>query len=229
MDRPLPREQARRALRDLDRVNRLLLGAAAVRRAVLPRLLGGRPSGPPFDLLDVGSGSGSITADLARAAARRGVRVRTVAVDRRLGHLAIGRALGAGREGPLRVVADAEALPFRDGAFAWTLSHLLFHHFGGDGNRRIVGEMRRCAAGGAVIVDLRRSRLALRLAQLLFPLLGIGEIARTDGELSVRQAWTVDEVRGLAEEAGWRVVELRLRFPFRWSLVVRAEGRSPGR
>lgn len=217
LDSPLPLGEARRALRDLDRVNRWTLGLGGVCRTLLPRLAGdGRP-GEGRLLLDLGTGAGLAPVEVARRARSRGVALGVVGVDRRLAHLVVGREMG--RSHP-RVVASVEALPFRDGAFDWTMSHLVFHHFGGDDNRRIVGEMLRCSARGSVVVDLRRSRLAEFLIRLLFPFLRIGRVATSDGILSARQAWTVDEVAELAAGAGWTVSELRRRFPFRWSLVL---------
>jgi SAM-dependent methyltransferase len=221
MDGALPYLEARRALADLDRVNRLLLGVGATRRTLARRLVAGAAAHHCVSLLDLGTGSGYVAREVARAAARLRCRVRVVGLDRRLAHLVAGRELsGAGGDGQLQVVASADALPFRDGAFDWTVSNLLFHHFGGPSNRAILAEMRRTARRGAAVVDLRRSRLAGWLIRGLFPFLGIGRIARHDGLLSVRQSWTVGEVRELV--ADLPVEELRRRFPFRWSLVVRS-------
>jgi SAM-dependent methyltransferase len=235
MDGPLSYPEARRALRDLDRVNRLLLGVTAARRALLPRLRSSAGeekesgAGRPLRLLDLGAGSGRMARLLAGAAGRRGVPVRMVIVDRRLTHLAVGRAENGGAR-PLAVAASAEALPFRPGAFDWTFSNLFFHHFGGAENRAVLGEMLRCSRAGTVVVDLRRSRAARGLVRLLFPLLGIGRVALHDGLLSIAQSWTPAEVRAEVEQLaraapGLEVVELRRRFPFRWSLVLRAKGR----
>lgn len=222
MDGDLPAAEAARALDDLDRVNRWLLGTRAVVTALLPLVL----DGPRRQVLvDLGTGSGATTEALRRCLARRGREVRVVGVDRRLAHLVAGRE----REVPqLRVVASGEALPFRDGSADWAIQSLLFHHFDGATNRRIVAEMRRIARRGAAVVDLVRSPWAGRLVRLLFPFLGIGRVARTDGELSVAQAWTPEEVRELLADDG--VVGLRRVFPFRWSLVLSAErGTAEGR
>ncbi len=219
MDGALVHLEARRALTDLDRVTRLLLGSGALVRCLVPRLAAAGSRERPAAVLDLGTGTGRSARLLARAARRRGARLRLVGVDRRLAHLVIGRALGYLQ---LRVVASAEALPFRDGAFEWTFSTLLFHHFGGRENLAVLAEMRRAARRGVAVVDLRRSRLAVLLARMLFPLLGVGRVARHDGYLSIAQSWTTDEVARLV--AGLPVEELRRRFPFRWSLVLRAPG-----
>jgi SAM-dependent methyltransferase len=212
MDGELPAAEAARALGDLDRVNRWLLGTRAVVMALRPLLL----EGPRRQLLlDLGTGSGVTTDALRRHLARRGRELRVVGVDRRLAHLVAGRERGVPQ---LRVVASADVLPFRQGSVDWSVQSLLFHHFDGATNRRIVAEMRRVARRGAAVVDLVRSPWAGRLVRLLFPFLGIGRVAREDGELSVAQAWTPDEVRELLADDG--IVEIRRVFPFRWRLVL---------
>jgi ubiquinone/menaquinone biosynthesis C-methylase UbiE len=213
MDAPgLSLEATQRALLDLERVNRRLLGLSASRRALLTRLAGGPRQ---QTILDVGTGSGQIPRSLARAATRRNVGLRFVGVDRKLSHLLLGRSEG----GPaFRIVAAADALPLRDGAVHWSFSNLLFHHFGASDNRRILNEMRRVARRGALVVDLRRAGLARALVRILLPLLRVGTVARYDGYLSADQAWTLGEVLQLTAEMP--VIELRRRFPFRFSLVL---------
>lgn len=209
-----------RALDELSRVNRLLLGYRPVVRAVLPRLLAGEGHAA---LLDVGTGSGDVVGRLAEEAARRGRRTTVIGVDRKLTHLLVGR-----RRHPeqLRVVADARELPFREGAVEWSLSSLFFHHFDAADNRAIVAEMVRVARVGAAVVDLRASRLGRRLGRLLVPLTGAGPITRHDGRVSLAKAWPLDRVAELAGETGLEVLELRKRFPFRFSLLLRP-GRGP--
>jgi SAM-dependent methyltransferase len=217
MDRPeLDHQENRRALRDLDRVTLLLLGAGALVRTLLPRLLAGPRR---TRVLDVGTGSGFAASRLERAAARRGHQVRVVGLDRKLAHLLAGRDRGLGQ---LRIVGDAGRLPLADGAVDWALSSLFFHHFDAAANRRILGEMRRVGRVGAAVVDLRRSRWSALLVRLLLPLLGAGRVARHDGRLSIARAWTVAAVEELV--AGQPVLELRRRFPFRFSLVLPGGG-----
>jgi SAM-dependent methyltransferase len=215
LDRPsLPFEDRRRALADLARVNRWLLGNLPVLRALVPRLaaVGGRQL-----LLDLGTGSGETAALVAREAGRRGAQVRVVGLDRQLSHLAIGRRRAPGQG---RVVGEADALPFRDGAFDWALSTLFFHHFEPAANRRILAEMRRVARRAAAVVDLRRSWATTLLARLLLPLLGLARTARHDGLVSVSRAAALAAVAELVE--GQPVEELRRRFPCRFSLVLSA-------
>lgn len=213
MDRlDLPRAEAERALRDLSRVNRWLFGFTPLLRTLLPRL---EHAGSPPWLLDLGAGTGELAAVLERAARKRGLRLRCVDVDRKLAHLLIGRRQG---HAALAVVAAADALPFPDRGLAWSFSTLFLHHFDESDGRQVLEEMARVASRGAVVVDLRHSRLASLLIRISLPLLGVGPVAAHDGKLSTDQAWTIEEARRLA--AGLRVLELRRRFPFRFSLIV---------
>ena len=207
MDRPdLPVADAERALADIERVHRFT-GIGALRRACAGRLpeRGGR-------LLDLGTGTGYVPARLTRRRAHAVV----VGIDRKLAHLLAGRRRGIPQ---LRVVADATALPFRPRSFDGALSTLFFHHFDEATNERIVREMRRVSRHCVVVVDLRRTRWGRLLARLVLTALRLGPVAAYDGRLSVDQAWTLDEVRALIDGAD--ILELRRRWPFRFSLVVR--------
>jgi ubiquinone/menaquinone biosynthesis C-methylase UbiE len=184
----------------------------APRKTLLPRLLSGPAS---QSLLDLGTGSGQVPASLARAAARHDIRLLVVGVDRKLSHLVIGRQLNISQ---LRVVAAAHQLPFRNRSFDWSLSNLFFHHFLAAENLKILGQMRRVSRRGAVVIDLRQSRVGRLVARLMLLLLRVGPVARYDGKLSMDQAWHIREVQGLTSNQS--VDELRPRFPFRFSLVL---------
>jgi len=201
-----------RALADLDRLNRMLFGYHATCRALVPRIT----KGPRCQvLIDLGTGSGRVSMNLKQVALREGVLLRVVGVDRKLSHLLYGRRHDTSQS---RVVADAEALPFRSTSADWTYSNLLFHHFTSEENRRILEEMQRVSRRGAVVVDLRRALCARGLIRLLLPLFRIGEVASSDGKLSTDQAWCLEDVRQIVVDLP--VQELRRRFPFRFSLVL---------
>ena len=203
-----------RALADLDRVNKKLFGYHSSCRSLLPRIL----AGPKCQILiDLGTGSGRISCRLSQLAFRRHVLLRVIGVDRRLSHLLYGRRCGTSQ---LRAVADAEALPFRPATADWSFSNLVFHHFTPGKNRRILEEMQRVARRGAVVVDLRRALCSRGIFRLLSPLLRIGPVASYDGKLSTDQAWCLKEVATLIDKMP--VLELRRRFPFRFSLVLQA-------
>lgn len=211
-------EQIERALDDLVTSHGRLFGYRAVRSALVPRLSASETTpGRTLSILDLGTGAGDVAPVLAHALARRGTTATFTGVDRKLAHLVAGRRRGYGGR---RVVADLAALPFRDDAFDWTMSHLVFHHFADDANRRILASMLRLAPRAA-IVDLARSRVACWLVPIALRAIGVGPVALADGILSIGQASTLAEVRELTSslEAA-SALELRRRFPFRFSLIL---------
>jgi hypothetical protein len=208
----LPLADTHRALADLDRIHRWLVGCHAVRRALLPRM---KIEPVEQTALDLGTGSGQVANGVVDCARRHGITLRIVGVDRKVSHLVYGRRQGIPQ---LRVVADARQLPFGDQTIDWCISNLFFHHFTHDHNHRIVTEMQRVAISGTLIVDLRRSWLARRLIDPLLRLLGVARVALHDGQISISNAWSLDEVSQFLD--GQEPVELRHRFPFRFSLVL---------
>jgi SAM-dependent methyltransferase len=217
LDRGVSPAEAERALRDLERVYRRFLGGGrALRRLVLRTARAA--AAKPRRCLDIGAGGGHIAADLVRDAARGGDRLVVIGIDAKLSHLLIGRRMGSPQ---LPLVADAAALPLRDGALACAFSHLFFHHFDVAGNRRVLAEMCRVARS-VVVVDLRRSRLLRWLVRPGLRLLRLGEVAYHDGVMSVERSYRLRELDAVVE--GLPVVERRRSFPFRWALLLRGCG-----
>lgn len=211
----VPLHEVRKALSDLRRVDLWLFGWLALRSAWLPRILA---LGHPRQMaLDIGAGGGHGPMALVRAAARRGVELRVVSLDRKLNHLLTGRSRGGVG---LAVVADAGALPFSEGSIDWAISTLFFHHLDARAKRQTIEAMVQAAREAVVIVDLRPSVWADRLVRVLFPLLGFSRISIDDGLMSIRQSWEIDRWREILD--GLQVLELRRRFPTRVTLVVDA-------
>ena len=94
------------------------------------------PAAPAGLLLDLGCGTGAHTIRLAR----RGYRVVGAELTFPGAKAAAGRLTAEGYP-PLLVVADAEHLPFKDGAFHTVWASLLLHHF--PVLDRLPSEMRR--------------------------------------------------------------------------------------
>lgn len=213
MDDPgLPLGQAERALADLGRVHRWI-GNAALWRQLAPVLLRG---GRCQRLLDVGTGNGNVALEAAARAEHLGIRLRVIGVDRKLAHLILGRCSHTGLRA---VVAEARDLPFADGAVDVAISSYFQHHFDQAGGSRVLAEMRRVASRAAVVSDIRRSTLGGILGRVVLGLLRLGPVAAYDGRVSLDQSWTEREVRRTVPAQA--IVELRRRWPFRWTLELR--------
>jgi SAM-dependent methyltransferase len=190
----LPPAQLATNLDDLARLNRLPGGAAASADAIALLLdgAGGR-------VLDVGTGR----ADIPLRLAARGWSV--VALDSDPEVLAIARRAAAADPAVEMVAGDGRSLPFPDAAFDVAHCSLLIHHLDRGEAVALLREMRRVARRGVVVNDLRRGWGPLLATAVAVAVLGRCRATRHDGLLSVRRAYTVDELDDLLIEAGLQV------------------------
>ena len=196
-----PREDVERSLRDLRFINRWF-GGQRIYRELVKRFA-------PNAILDVGTG----TSDLLELVPHVKMRI---GLDFKIDHLLFLR------EGSrvLRVVGDAQRLPFRDGAVDLVTSSHFFHHFSADENARILGESLRVARKGVAVTDTLRNYFPLLFVLLLGWLRMVGRITRLDAPASVRQGYTVGEARAIAPRAGasqWKVIRM---WPFRFAILL---------
>ncbi len=214
-----------RALVALGRINTLSLTAARLAAGVVT-LAGGqgnRPAG--LEVVDVASGGGDVTIDLARRL-RGASRWRSVAITGiDISPRAIERArdlaarLGSPATFLLRDVT-AQGCPSCDVA----VSSLFLHHLDDDDARQLLRAMASAARRGIVISDLIRSPAGLFLAFVATLFLTGSRVARVDGPRSVRAARTPAEYRALLESVGLRGATVRRVWPERVSIVWRALG-----
>lgn len=208
-----------RNLRDIRHINALLGWTGGVTRAVVGRLR--QDPGRDWSLLDVASGSADIPIAIAQAARRAGLRLRVVATDRSARIVEVARAQSAGMAGLSVERRDALALPYPDGAFDIALCTLALHHFAPDEARRLLASMAR--VGREVLVfDVVRSPLAYAGVVALTRLGRMHPMTCHDGPASVRRAYSADEARALARDAGLRQVDVHVTFPYR--LIISARG-----
>ncbi|MHB8732304.1 MAG: methyltransferase domain-containing protein [bacterium] len=197
-------EVMRPILEDLGRINRLT-GSVRLVCAYLDRLLPlwrrSRTSGAPLALLDVATGGADIPRAAARWAARHGVPVRIVALDR---HPVTARlaAESCATFPEIEVIrADARALPFGDGAFDACLCSISLHHLEPGERPALLRRLDRLGRLGFFVVDLVRSPAAQAGVWLLTRCFR-DRLIRTDGPRSVRRAYSWPEYRALAAGAG---------------------------
>jgi SAM-dependent methyltransferase len=116
------------------------------------------------------------------------------------------------------VCGDAFAMDFDDKSFDIAHASLFTHHFDSDHVVQLLHEMTRLSSAGIVVNDLHRHPLALAGITLLSKLLKASPMVQHDGPLSVRRAFTKDDLSRIGAAAGLRNYTLTWHWAFRWLL-----------
>jgi SAM-dependent methyltransferase len=203
------------ALRGLSRINFWSHSAGILWPPL--RALAGRLK-RPLRVLDVATGGGDIPIRLERRARRAGIDLHLDGCDVSAVALEHARACAA-RAGADVSFFEFDALrdDFPEGYDVLTAS-LFLHHLSEDQARLVLRRMAAAARHLVLINDLARSWLGLGLAHLGTHLLTTCDIVHYDGPRSVEGAFTLGEVRTLAEQAGLHGARVRRRWPFRYLL-----------
>ncbi|HYY68800.1 MAG TPA: methyltransferase domain-containing protein [Terriglobales bacterium] len=196
------------SLADLRMVDRWFGGASTMSELI--RRVAQRTGREELSLLDVGGASGDIPARVARQLAREGVRLSFVVLDRSAAHL----------NGTQRVVAgDALALPFRDSSFDLVGSSLLAHHLEPRELMDFINEALRVARLAVLVNDLRRSPVHLALTYV-GSVLYRSRLTRHDAPVSVRRAYSADELRELLESTRAAAIKIHNHYLYRMAAIA---------
>ncbi|MBI2537266.1 MAG: methyltransferase domain-containing protein [Gemmatimonadetes bacterium] len=210
-------------LKDIARVNALLGGRAAAGFG-FDRLLEGATPDARLTLLDVGAGSGDLARYLAGRAAKRGVALAPLIIER---HPVAARLCR--RTGLTTAVGDGGQLPLADHSVDVVLASQLLHHLERGSAVSLLVELDRVARLGVIVADLRRHPMAALGIWLASYPLRLHPITRRDGVTSVRRGFTRHELAQLLREAGvtgavFRRPGYRLVAVWRAAEVGRADG-----
>lgn len=184
------------SLHHIARSNRWFGGWWAVRRG-LERVLARTPKGTTLTLLDVGTGNGDLPRRAVEWAARRGVTLVPIGVERHR------TAAELARNGGVRTILGcAGTLPVGPKSVDLVLASQLVHHLTPTAIVDFFEAANQIARVGVVIADLRRSPLALAGFWIGARLFGFDRATRADGMTSVRRGFQRIELTDLLRDAG---------------------------
>ena len=194
---PPDEPRARRARRDLRRINRLM----STRRLVGPALdvlVRTSSAASPIPVIELGSGDGELLLYLGRRYASHWPRmdvtlldlqpvVRTRTMD---GYRALGWSVQVVRSDVLAWLAEPDANPK-----PIILANLFVHHFAGERLRAVLEGAARHASA-FLCCEPRRSRFALQSSRMLGAI-GCNDVTRHDAVASVRAGFSASELSSL--------------------------------
>lgn len=184
-----PAEEIAASLRDMSRINRWFGGVATTRHMI--ERVASATGKTHFSMLEVAAGFGEVPKIAGQQLARKGITLDITYLDRAHSHL-----MSEDRA----VVADALALPFRDGSFDLVSSSLFAHHLQPDELACFGTEACRVSRCAVLINDLIRSPIHVALVYAGFPLMR-SYVSRFDGPASVRRAYVPEEMRRILSSA----------------------------
>lgn len=204
LDAPAPFVE--KAIQNIARSNTWFGGRTAV-RAGLREALRQIPPGS-VSLLDLGAGAGDLAQMATRWAARRGIPLRAIGLER---HPVVAR-IGQ-RAGLPMVLATGLALPFPDGGLDVVLLSQVLHHFDETDATAMLRESARVARRAVIVADLVPSRAAERAFGVASRLLRFDPWTRADGRLSLRRGFRRPGLTRTFHAAGLTDVHIR-QVPF---------------
>lgn len=220
MDDPaLDRRLHDQALAGLRRINWWSRTGSAIWKAIERSVPTRTPSGP-LRILDIASGGGDQVVWLARHCRQRGVNVQIDGCD--ISPTAVANATALAQRAGISGVQfhQCDALQGSLPGESWdvVMNSLFLHHLSETQVVRILQRMREVTRQLLVVDDLRRTLPGYLLAWLGCRVLSRSPIVHFDGPVSVEGAFTDDEIRQLAKQAGLSGHQLQHHWPQRFLL-----------
>lgn len=204
-------EEIRKTLLDLRGFNRNFGGFRSV--SGLLRNVAARNSLQSLSFLDVAGGTGDVADHAQRMLRTQGFRIRPIVLDRAMSHM-------AGTDLELeRAAGDALRLPFASASVDVVGSNLFCHHLEPAELVRFFNEALRVARFAVIASDLRRNLFHWVVAYV-GRITYRSRLTRNDAPASVRRAYTISEISGLAKETAAASFDIDLHYFQRFGLTL---------
>jgi ubiquinone/menaquinone biosynthesis C-methylase UbiE len=207
MDRPgVNKEWLREELQTLEKLNRF--GGHQLMLRYIGHLLGSRKI-DELSILDLATGAADVPRAIVEWGRQTGTRITITAVDGNEEVLRSAREWCQNWPEIHLEHYDLLEIPYRAASFDLVLCSLALHHFRIEDAIKILRRMSEIARLGYVVNDLQRNWLAIWTAELIARIVVRSPIVKNDGPQSFRAAFTVREMRSMAEEAGMKNSRVR--------------------
>lgn len=219
MDAPhIPVQLLHENLGELDLLNRYL-GGHAISMQGIRHLMSDRQK--VYHIVDLGCGSGAVLKYIASWARANQYRVKLTGVDKNpdaIQYLTVNCSKFPEIVG---LVRDYREYLDEDHQIDIVHCSLFCHHLNNRELLELFGYLKSNAREGFVINDLQRSCFAFYSVWLLTRLLNGTALSKHDGPISVRRAFTRDELVKLIQQSDLKEFSVKWRWAFRYLIVVK--------
>jgi len=175
--------------------------------------------GEHIRIIDWGTGGADMPRALVRWGRANGYVLDVTGVDRNPEVLTYAKACCASYPEIRLVNEDLNGMTSSEESFDYAISSLCLHHLTNAEIVELLKKSDRFATRGLVMNDLKRSARAWAWIWALSRIGGAHPIVQNDGPLSVKRAFTAEELRGLVEAAGLPYPKVYTHFGYRLTLA----------
>ncbi len=205
-------------LRELEIINRLL-GGDHVTLDGVGQLLAEGPSMGRVTVCDCGCGGGDMAVKLVRWAKRHGRHLLVEGIDANPNIVAFARSHCASYADVRFDTLDVFSPAFAAKTYDVITATLFAHHFDDVQLATWFRRLQQQARVGVVINDIHRHWFSYYSIKWLTTLFSRSPMVKYDAPLSVRRAFTKQELREIMKKAGIEHYSLRWKWAFRWQLI----------
>ncbi len=215
---PLDPRTVNAVLGNLETINQWLGGVRATLWH-LDRFVRRRTPQAPLRLLDWGTGGADMPRAIVRWARKRRIPIQILGIDNDPAIVAYAQEACLAYPEIELLRADARDFSPAPKSFDVVHSSLTLHHLPDEAIVELLKKSDRIAQGGLIMNDLRRSVRAWAWIWTLSRLSGAHPMVQEDGPLSVRRAFTAEELQGYAKRTGLNYLKAYTHFGYRLTLA----------
>jgi SAM-dependent methyltransferase len=204
-------------LNEMWRLNCYTGGVSALLSHLLPRL---KHANGHIRIADLGTGSARLLLYLARWSRQHDMLLESYGLDVSARNLRIARENANDQAGIYLLQADGLALPFAPNSVDYVVSTLLLHHLEPDALITLLRHTFERARCGIIMSDITRAALSQIGFRLIQPVIAPHPMTLHDGIVSIQRAYTPDELRDLAQQAGLGQVRIYRHPLWRMTLIA---------
>jgi 2-polyprenyl-3-methyl-5-hydroxy-6-metoxy-1,4-benzoquinol methylase len=211
----LPATEVVPVLKGLEKMNALFGGHKTLIKALkqIPLTKGDHVS-------DWGCGGGDALRAIATWADTQNLPLQLIGVDATPSAIAFAQEEAKPYPNISFILSDVMSDELKINQFDIVFSSLFTHHFADDEWIALVKKMLACSKKAVIITDLHRHWLLYYAVIFIAYTFTKSKMARFDGPLSVRRAFTRAELVNLLQQCGLTNYKIEWKWAFRWQVII---------
>ncbi|GAA3524252.1 class I SAM-dependent methyltransferase [Aquimarina addita] len=218
-DLSLSGKKLHQTLGSLKLINTIFGNHKTLSKSVLNYCLSNRNK-KPFHIVDLGCGGGDSIAHIYKTLHKRGIKALFTGIDGNPESIAFAKANTNVPKNSNFIVADILAPTFSIPDADILISSHFIYHFTNDDLIRFLERVSTKKINHIIFSELYRSKIAYYLFKFSSPILPISLIAKRDGLLAIKRAFTVEELNKILKRSNLKNASVHKKLWFRTLTVI---------